>query len=55
MVDEVIRRQGLDAPPAEPDDNDPPVDLDPPLSVDLRAEEVGSGVVHRVQRRLLLA
>jgi len=44
MVDEVIRRQGLDAPPTEPDDNDAPVDLDPPLSVDLRAEEVGSVV-----------
>jgi putative flavoprotein involved in K+ transport len=44
MVDEVIRRRGLDAPPAERDDNDAPVDLDPPLSVDLRAEEVGSVV-----------
>jgi putative flavoprotein involved in K+ transport len=44
MVDEIIRRHGLDAPPAEPDDNDAQVDLDPPLSVDLRAEDVGSVV-----------
>jgi putative flavoprotein involved in K+ transport len=44
MIDEAIRRQGLDAPPTEPDDNDAPVDLDPPRSVDLRAEEVGSVV-----------
>jgi putative flavoprotein involved in K+ transport len=44
MVDEIIRRRGLDTPPAEPDDNDAPVDLDPPSSLDLRAEEVGSVV-----------
>ena len=44
MVDEVIRRRGLDAPPAEPDEHDLPVDLDPPSSLDLRAERVG-GVV----------
>jgi putative flavoprotein involved in K+ transport len=43
-VDELIRRRGLDAPPAEPDDHDAPVDLDPPSSLDLRAEEVGSVV-----------
>jgi putative flavoprotein involved in K+ transport len=44
MVDEVIRRRGLDAPPAEPDEHDVHVDLDPPVSLDLRAEEVGSVV-----------
>jgi putative flavoprotein involved in K+ transport len=44
MIDEIIGRQGLDAPPAEPDDHDAPVELDPPMSVDLRAEEVGSVV-----------
>jgi putative flavoprotein involved in K+ transport len=44
MVDEIIRRRGLHAPPAEPDDHDAPVDLDPPSSLDLRAEEVGSVV-----------
>jgi hypothetical protein len=42
MVDEIIRRRGLHAPPAEPDDHDAPVDLDPPPSLDLRAEEVSS-------------
>jgi putative flavoprotein involved in K+ transport len=44
MIDEIIRRRGLDAPPAESDDHDAPVDLDPPMSLDLRAEEVGSVV-----------
>jgi putative flavoprotein involved in K+ transport len=44
MVDEIIRRRGLDAPPAEPDDTDAPVDLDPPMSLDLRAEEIASVV-----------
>jgi putative flavoprotein involved in K+ transport len=44
MVDEVIRRRGLDALPAEPDEHDIPVDLDPPASLDLRAQEV-AGVV----------
>jgi putative flavoprotein involved in K+ transport len=44
MVDEVIRRRDLDAPPAEPDEHDAPVDLDPPSSLDLRAERV-AGVV----------
>jgi putative flavoprotein involved in K+ transport len=44
MVDEVIRRRGLDAPPAEPDEHDAHVDLDPPVSLDLRAEGVGSVV-----------
>jgi putative flavoprotein involved in K+ transport len=44
MADEHIRRRGLEAPPAEPDEHDLPVDLHPPTSVDLRAERVG-GVV----------
>jgi putative flavoprotein involved in K+ transport len=44
MVDQSIGRRGLAAPPAEPDEHDIPVDLDPPVSLDLRAEEVG-GVV----------
>jgi putative flavoprotein involved in K+ transport len=44
MADGVISRQGLDAPPAEPDEHDLPVELDPPAALDLRAEEVG-GVV----------
>jgi putative flavoprotein involved in K+ transport len=44
MTDESIRRRGLDAPPAEPDEHDLPVDLDPPASLDLAAEEVGAVV-----------
>ncbi len=44
MIDEMIRRRGLDAPPAEPDDAEIPVDLDPPLTLDLRAREVSSVV-----------
>jgi len=35
MLDEGIRRAGLDAPPAEPDDADGSVALDPPISLDL--------------------
>jgi putative flavoprotein involved in K+ transport len=44
MVDESIRRRGLEAPPFEPDEHDTPVDLDPPASLDLRAQEIGSVV-----------
>ncbi|HEY6707448.1 MAG TPA: NAD(P)/FAD-dependent oxidoreductase [Actinomycetota bacterium] len=44
MVDELVRRRGLDAPPAAPEEHDAPVDLDPPPSLDLRAEEVGAVV-----------
>jgi putative flavoprotein involved in K+ transport len=44
LADESIRRRGLDVPPAEPDEHDAPVDLDPPASLDLRAEEVGAVV-----------
>jgi putative flavoprotein involved in K+ transport len=44
MADEIIRRRGLDAPPAEPDEHDLPVALDPPASLDLRAEQVAAVV-----------
>jgi putative flavoprotein involved in K+ transport len=44
MADELVRRQGLDAPPGEPDEHDHPVDLDPPATIDLRAAEVGAVV-----------
>lgn len=44
MVDQIIRRRGVDAPPAEPDDHDTPIDLDPPASLDLRAGQVASVV-----------
>jgi putative flavoprotein involved in K+ transport len=44
MVDQSILRRGLDAPPAQPDEHDTPVDLDPPGSLDLRAREVASVV-----------
>jgi putative flavoprotein involved in K+ transport len=46
MVDEIIRRRGLDAPPAEPDEHDLPANLGPgpPATLDLRAEQVGSVV-----------
>jgi putative flavoprotein involved in K+ transport len=44
MVDELVRRRGLDAPPAEPDEHDAPADLDPPKWLDLGAEEVGAVV-----------
>jgi putative flavoprotein involved in K+ transport len=44
MADDLIRRRGLDPPPAEPDDTDAPVQLDPPAALDLHAEEVGSVV-----------
>ena len=44
MVDDIIRRHGLDAPPAEPDDTGPPVKLNPPRALDLRAHEIASVV-----------
>jgi putative flavoprotein involved in K+ transport len=44
MIDELIRRRGLDAPPAEPDEHDAHVELDPPAVLDLGAEEVGAVV-----------
>lgn len=40
MVDQFIARDGADLPPAEPDDTDTPVDLDPPTTLDLRAHDV---------------
>jgi putative flavoprotein involved in K+ transport len=42
MADGVISRRGLDAPPAEPDEHDLPVQLDPPAA--LRTADIG-GVV----------
>jgi putative flavoprotein involved in K+ transport len=42
MVDQLIGRRGLDAPPAEPDHTDTPVPLDPPEALDLHAEGVAS-------------
>ena len=44
LVDEVIGRRGVDAPPAEPDHTDEPVDLRPPVALDLQADEVASVV-----------
>ena len=44
LADESIRRRGLDAPPAEPDEHDVPVDLDPPASLDRRVERVAAVV-----------
>jgi putative flavoprotein involved in K+ transport len=44
MADDSIGRRGLDAPPAEPDEHDLPVPLDPPASLDLAAEGVGAVV-----------
>jgi putative flavoprotein involved in K+ transport len=44
MIDDLIRRRGLDAPPYEPDDTEEPVDLDPPEALDLRDHDVASVV-----------
>jgi putative flavoprotein involved in K+ transport len=44
MLDQAIRRAGLDTPAVEPDDADTPIDLDPPTALDLRAVAVGSVV-----------
>jgi putative flavoprotein involved in K+ transport len=44
MVDDIIRRHGLDAPPAEPEDTGAPVELNPPMALDLRAHEIASVV-----------
>jgi putative flavoprotein involved in K+ transport len=42
MVDNLIDRHGLPLPPFEADPTDAPVALDPPATLDLRAEEIGS-------------
>ncbi|MEV6492570.1 NAD(P)/FAD-dependent oxidoreductase [Actinoplanes sp. NPDC051633] len=44
MVDDIIRRDGIDAPTAEPDATDGAVDLPSTTAVDLLAEGVGSVV-----------
>lgn len=44
MVDDIIRRHGLDAPPAEPDDTGPPVNLTSPMALHLRTHEITSVV-----------
>ncbi len=44
LLDEVIRRSGSDAPPAEPEDTDAPAHLDPPTTLDLRVHDVNSVV-----------
>ena len=44
MIDELIARRGLDAPPYEPDDTEGPVDLVPPRELDLREHDI-AGVV----------
>ena len=44
MLDQVIRRAGLNAPPVEPDDADTPVELSPPMALDLGTVPVGSVV-----------
>jgi putative flavoprotein involved in K+ transport len=44
MVDEIIRRRGLDAPPPESDGAGAPVELNPPMTLDLRAHEIASVV-----------
>jgi putative flavoprotein involved in K+ transport len=44
MVDDLIRRRGLEAPSPEPDDTETPVDLDPPVALHLRDHDVASVV-----------
>jgi putative flavoprotein involved in K+ transport len=44
MIDDLIARRGLDAPPFEPDDTEGPVELDPPQVLNLRADGIGSVV-----------
>jgi putative flavoprotein involved in K+ transport len=43
-IDELISRRGIHAPPAEPDDADAPVDLDPPTTIDLDTGDVSAVV-----------
>jgi putative flavoprotein involved in K+ transport len=42
MVDDVIARGGVDAPPAERDETDAPAELDPPVEIDLKADGISS-------------
>lgn len=42
MIDELIRRTGVDAPPAEPDDADLPVEPDAPTELNLLNAGIGS-------------
>jgi len=42
MVDDIIRREGIEAPPAEPDPTDEPVDLPSTATVDVLTEGIGS-------------
>lgn len=44
MLDEIIARAGLHTPPVEPDDADRPVELDPPLALNLCAAGVSAVV-----------
>ena len=44
MLDQAIRRAGLHAPCVEPDDADTPIELRPPMALDLRTIPVGSVV-----------
>jgi putative flavoprotein involved in K+ transport len=43
-MDAFIRRNGLTASPAEPDGTDAPVELDPPTTLDMREDDIGSVV-----------
>jgi putative flavoprotein involved in K+ transport len=44
MIDDLIARRGLEAPPYRPDDTERPVDLDPPRELDLRDQDIASVV-----------
>ncbi|NJC68563.1 NAD(P)-binding domain-containing protein [Planosporangium thailandense] len=44
LVDDLARRRGGELPPAEADPTDTPVEISPPATLDLRAEEVTSVV-----------
>jgi putative flavoprotein involved in K+ transport len=42
MVDDMIARDGVDAPPAQPEDTDAPAELDPPTTLDLTAGDIST-------------